>query len=229
MKLSPRLITIANLVPKNSTVADVGTDHGYIPVYLVQNNISNKVIAADVNEGPLESAIQYVTSEKLNHKIDTRLGDGLKVLSENEVDTVIIAGMGGILIAEIIEQSKALALTFKNFILQPMVASEDLRKYLYDNGYKITNEKLAREDNRAYEILFVEHGKEELEDEIYFEVGKKLIENNDPLLKFFLNKKIEKYTKIINNIKDNNSINGKSKYEKIIKKIQKFEEVINKL
>lgn len=225
MKLSPRLKTIADLVNKDSIVADIGTDHGYIPVYLIENNVAKKVIAADINEGPLKSAISYINKKKLANKIDTRLGDGLGVIEPNEVDTVIIAGMGGILISDILDASKSVTDTINSFILQPMIAAEDLRRYLYMNNYKITNERLSREDNRIYEVIYVEHGKDLIEDDIYFEIGKRLLEKKDPLLPFFIEKKISKYDNILNSIQSNNSIQGKVKYDELKIKHRKLLEV----
>ncbi|MBS4536919.1 tRNA (adenine(22)-N(1))-methyltransferase TrmK [Clostridium sp. D2Q-11] len=225
MKLTPRLLEIANKVEKDSVVADIGTDHGYIPVYLIEEGISRKVIACDINEGPLESAINYVTKKKYQDYIDTRLGDGLKPVKPNEVDTVIIAGMGGILIADILDADKKIADTIENFILQPMVASSELRKYLYNNGYKIVSEKLSREDNRFYEIIVATHGRENIEDEIYYEVGAKLIENKDPLLKDYLLKKIDKTQKIMKNIEEHGETEDNDKYNKLKERLSKLEEV----
>jgi len=228
MKLSPRLKAIAGLVDKNSIVADIGTDHGYIPVYLVENNISNKVIASDINEGPLESAISYVKKKKLTDNIELRLGNGIKTINEFEVDTCIIAGMGGILISEILESSKGIARTIEKFILQPMVASYELRKYLYENNYKIAKETLAKENERYYKILLVEHGKDSLEDDIYLEVGKKIIEEKHFLFVDFLDKKIKKYNIILENIKTNSSIINNEKYDEIVTKIEKLKDVKRK-
>ncbi|MBS4535292.1 tRNA (adenine(22)-N(1))-methyltransferase TrmK [Clostridium sp. D2Q-14] len=225
MNLTPRLLEIANKVDKGSVVADIGTDHGYIPVYLVENNISDKIIACDVNEGPLQSAINYISKKEYKSFIDTRLGNGLNPLKPNEVDTVIIAGMGGILIANILEQDKEIADTIDKFILQPMVASDELRKYLNKNGYKIIDEKLSREDNRFYEIIVATHGKEEINDEIYYEIGYKLIENNDILLRDYLLKKINKTEKILKNIEVNGNIEGNKKYIMLKKRLSRLEEV----
>lgn len=225
MRLSPRLKTIADLVTENSIVADIGTDHGYIPVYLIENNICQKVIASDINSGPLQSAKNFISSKNLLDKIDLRLGNGIETLKINEVDTCIIAGMGGMLISEILDNNKKIAKSIKRFILQPMVASDELRKYLYKNNYKIVNEKLSKEDERYYEIIVVEHGNDKIEDEIYFEIGKKLIDNKDPLLLKFIEKKLKKYELISKNIQANSSVKSK-KYLEIILKIEKLKEVI---
>ncbi|KNF09330.1 tRNA (adenine(22)-N(1))-methyltransferase TrmK [Gottschalkia purinilytica] len=229
MKLSPRLKAIASYVKKGDIVADIGTDHGYIPVYLVNNNISEKIIASDINEGPLNNAIEYIKKNKLQNEIDTRLGDGLNSINPNEVDTVIIAGMGGLLIAEILEESKEVTKSIKNFILQPMVAVDELRRYLYDNEFKIIDEKLAKEGDKLYHILYVQHGKDELEKEIYFEVGKKLIENKDELLEEFLKLKINKIEKILNNLQNQHKEKSRNKYIELKEKYSQYMEVLKSL
>lgn len=227
MNLTPRLETIANFVKKGSIIADVGTDHGYIPVFLIENGICEKGIAADVNRGPLNNAKHFIKERGLQDKIETRLGDGLKVLKPNEVDTVIIAGMGGLLINKILMESKEIANTVKRFILQPMTASDEVRRFLYNNNYKIVEEKLAKEGDKIYEIICAEHGKDTVEDEIFFEVGKKLFENRDILLEEFLLKKINKLEEITNNLKNTSSEEGKKKYEEVNKKYRRFKELMN--
>ncbi len=229
MKLSPRLQTIADYVHKGAIVADIGTDHGYIPVYLVSKEISSKIIATDINVGPLENANSYINKKSYGGIIETRLGNGLECLLPNEVDTVIIAGMGGLLIAEILESSKNIAGTIKNFILQPMVASEDLRRYLMNNKYKIQDERLAKEGSKIYEIMLVNHGEDKIEKDIYYEIGKKLVENKDKHLQEFMKNKIMKTEKILNTLKDKESEEGKLRYEYLKTRNEEYKEVLNSL
>ncbi|WP_406242265.1 tRNA (adenine(22)-N(1))-methyltransferase [Tissierella carlieri] len=153
MKLSERLLTLANLVPKNSIVADIGTDHGYIPAYLIENKISKKVIGTDISKGSLDKIIEYVKELGFEDKIDSRLGDGLEVIKPYEVDTVIIAGMGGLLIRDILEKHKEISNSIIDFILQPMVAAKELRQYLIENNFEIIKEELVKEENKYYEII----------------------------------------------------------------------------
>jgi tRNA (adenine22-N1)-methyltransferase len=202
LKLTDRLLKIASLVDEGKKLADIGTDHGYIPVYLLNNNKIDYAILADVNKGPLENARKEVRHNKLENKVDLRLGSGLEVLNQNEVDEVIIAGMGGILISELLEAKKSVSQTVDKLILQPMQAQSELRKYLYNNGYEILDEVLVKEDFRIYEIIVAKYtGKNtEVSDNIYFEVGSKLIENNDKLLNEFIIKKINSYEGIISKL-----------------------------
>ncbi len=225
MNLSPRLKTIASFVNSNTTVADIGTDHGYIPVYLVENKISSKVIATDINEGPLNSAKSIVTEKGLSNYIHTRLGNGLSVLDIGEVDTVIIAGMGGKLITEILDKSSHIANSINYFIFQPMIGSTILRRYIYKNGYKIIDEKLAFESGRIYEIIFAEHGNDNIEDEIFFEIGKKLLMNKDPLLPDYINERITKYEKVMDSLTNSNSEEANKKYRKYNNICKRLKEV----
>ena len=215
MKLTDRLLKIASLVTKNKKIADIGTDHGYIPVYLLNKGEIPYAILADVNKGPLENAKKEVRHNNLLDKVDLRLGSGIEVLEKGEVDEVIIAGMGGILIGQLLEAKKEVAHNLEKLILQPMQAQDELRKYLYNNGYEILDEVLVKEDFRIYEIIISKYtGKNtNIEDEIYFEVGKKLIENKDLLLKEFINKKIYKYESILEKLdgKRGDSIHQKRK------------------
>lgn len=227
MKLSPRLQAIADYVPEGSRVADIGTDHGYIPVYLVDRNISNTIIATDVNVGPLENAKSYIEKKGYQKIIETRLGNGLGPLLSNEVETVIIAGMGGLLIAEILNSSQGITDTIENFILQPMVASEELRRYLNTNKYKIIDEKLVKEGTKIYEVMLVNHGKDNIDKDIYYEIGKKLIENKDRHLKELLEIKMKKTEKILLSLKSKKSINSKLRYEQLRNKYNEYKEVLN--
>ena len=179
MKLTDRLLKIASLVDNGKRIADIGTDHGYIPVYLLNQNKIQYAILGDVNKGPLENARKEVTRNKLQDKVDLRLGSGIEVLKENEVDEIIIAGMGGMLINNLLKANEKVAHTTEKLILQPMQAPEELRMFLYQNGYKILDEHLVREEHRLYEIIVCKYeGLEPQEiDPIYYEIGLKLIEN----------------------------------------------------
>ena len=228
MKLTDRLLKIASLVDEGKKIAHIGTDHGYIPVYLLNNNKIDYAILADVNKGPLENAKKEVRHNKLDDKVDLRLGSGLEVLNQNEVDEVIIAGMGGILISELLEAKKSVSQTVEKLILQPMQAQNELRKYLYNNGYEILNEVLVKEDFRIYEIIVAKYSgvKTQVKDEIYYEVSNNIIENKDVLLGEFLNKKINSYENIIKKLEGKNGEAIEIKRNKTIKIIEKLKEML---
>lgn len=224
MKLTNRLLKIASLVSENKRVADIGTDHGYIPVYLLNEKKIDFAILADINKGPLENARSEVRKNKLEDKVDLRLGSGIEVLKKDEVDEIIIAGMGGILISDLLEANKEVAHSVDKLILQPMQAQEELRAYLLNNGYEILDECLEKEDFRIYEIIVAKYtGKNTpVEDDIYYEVGKKLIENNDKFLGEFIDNKIKKYNNIIDKL-------GNKESEAVISKRNLANERIEKL
>ncbi|HBG4719904.1 TPA: SAM-dependent methyltransferase [Clostridioides difficile] len=224
MKLTDRLLKIASLVSDGKKIADIGTDHGYIPVYLLKEGKVPFAVLADVNKGPLDNAHKEVIQNNLLDKVDLRLGSGIEILEIGEVEEVIIAGMGGILISELLKAKKEVAHNVEKLILQPMQAQEELRYYLLNNGYEILEEVLVREDFRIYEIIVAKYtGKNTIiEDEIYYEVGIKLLENKDSLFNDFIEKKIKTYSSIVNKLEGKNG-------EAIDKKRKESEVAIKKL
>ena len=151
VSLSKRLNAVASLVELGSSVADVGTDHGYIPVYLVENKISPFVVAMDINEKPLASCKSLVKAAGFEDVISTRLSNGLEKLDRGECDTVIIAGMGAELIVDIL--SNCDFVNELHLILQPMTHPEIARKYLYDNGFEINNDFIVTDAKHSYSIF----------------------------------------------------------------------------
>ena len=145
MKLDSRLMAIADLVRKDKIFADIGTDHAYLPVYLVEKGVIKKAIAADLRVGPLENAKEAVVSYGYSDQIELRLSDGLDNFIENEVEEIAVAGMGGLLIASFIERTQWLKNEDIHLILQPMTHIEELRKTLFDNGFIIDNEVVAED------------------------------------------------------------------------------------
>ena len=195
MKLDSRLMAIADLVRKDKVFADIGTDHAYLPVYLVEKGIINKGIAADLRVGPLENAREAVESYGYSDEIELRLSDGLDNFKENEVEEIAVAGMGGLLISSFIERTQWLKNEAIHLILQPMTHVEELRKALFDNGFVIDSEVVAKDGDKLYIILSVYYyeGKTAYTD-LDLIVGK-LPYNNDDLSKEYLNKIFDKYNK----------------------------------
>ena len=195
MKLDSRLLAIADLVRKDKIFADIGTDHAYLPVYLVEKGIIKKVIAADLRVGPLENAREAVVSYGYSDQIELRLSDGLDNFIENEVEEIAVAGMGGLLIASFIERTKWLKNEAIHLILQPMTHVEELRKTIFDNGFVIDKEVVAKDGDKLYIILSVHfyEGQTAYTD-LDLIVGK-LPYNDDVLSKEYLNKIYDKYNK----------------------------------
>lgn len=225
MKLTPRLQTIANHVPQNTICADIGTDHAYIPIYLIKNQICSKIIASDIHKGPLEIANRQIQSAGFEKQIETRLGNGLGRIDPGEVETVVIAGMGGLLIRDILENSPKVTQSIKTFILQPMIAQRELREYLVENNFKIIEEDLAQEDQRIYEIIIVTHGQQTVEENMYYDIPKYLIEKKHPLLKSFIQRKKNELLKIIQHCEGKHTFNAEDKIKECKEKIKELEEV----
>lgn len=229
MKLSKRLLAIANFVPKNSIVADIGTDHGYIPKYLIDEGMSKFVIATDISPGSLEKTVELIDQGEYIDKILARLGDGLEPIKPFEVDTLVIAGMGGILIRDILEQKKDVTDTIIDFIFQPMVASKELREYLYNNNFTIVDEDLVYEDDKYYEIIYARKGKESIPNEIYYEIGERLVDKKHPLLKDYLDFKTTKATKLIDSLEDKESEKSLVRIKELEVELVRYQEVYKNL
>lgn len=149
---------MADSVGKDDIVADVGTDHGYIPIWLIQNEACKDVILADINSGPLEKARENIAKYIPDRSFDLRQGSGISVLNQAEADTVIIAGMGGILIRDILSDDLEKTKSFSKFILQPRNHSDVLRKWIGEIPWlSVTDEFLAKEAGKLCEIITVEH------------------------------------------------------------------------
>lgn len=183
MRLGARLAEIAAYVLPGSRVADIGTDHGYLAIHLVERGDVDYVVAGDMNEGPLGSARDLVGELKLGEKISVRLGDGLAVVRPEEVDTVVIAGMGGTTMVQILAKHEGLAHKLKRLILQPMVGAGTLRTWLIKNGYTLIDERLVKEEARIYEIIVAQPGSSGVKNAMLAEFGPLLWKNRDPLLK----------------------------------------------
>lgn len=227
MKLTPRLQKIVEQVATGHRVADIGTDHGYIPIYLLKNKISPFVIAGDINEKPLESAENNIKKYGFSNQAETRLGSGLSVLMPGEVDTAIIAGMGGLLISDLLEASKEVVKSINTLILQPMQAQSELRKYLVSNDFIIEKDILVKEDHHIYEIIIVKHGLQEVKDPIYYDIGFYINSNPKPLSTEFINRKIIATKQVITNISSNASQPSTEKLSEMETRLRKLEEVLS--
>lgn len=151
--LSERLRTVAGMVTVGNAVCDVGCDHGFVPIYLVQQGISPKVVAMDLREGPLCAAREHVAAYGLEGRIETRLSDGLHNYKKNEADTLICAGMGGGLMIRILSEDREKTDSFRELILQPQSEVEKFRRFLRESGYQILDEEMVEEDGKFYQAI----------------------------------------------------------------------------
>lgn len=168
---------IASLVPKCSTLCDIGTDHAYVAIYLAKKGIADKIIAADIKKGPLLQARKNIDAFNVGHMVETRLSDGFAQIKQGEAECAIIAGMGGETISEILENEKGC----KYFVLQMQTAHKHLRDYLCTHGYVIEKEAVCREGNKMYTSLLAVRGNSSKLTDVQKEIGPYLIENTPPL------------------------------------------------
>ncbi len=152
-----RLAVAASFGRPGKRVADIGTDHASLPIFLVGNGITDSALACDINIGPLNAAKRNIEAAGLTDKIETKLTDGLEGIADFEPEDIYILGMGGELIRRIIENSDLPLHDGVRLILQPMTHAHDLRKGLYGNGFNIVDETLARDRDRVYQIIVAEY------------------------------------------------------------------------
>ncbi len=148
--LTPRLQAAATLVRGGGILADIGTDHGYLPIHLVETGKIDKAIAADIGKMPLENARKSVELNGLSDKISLRLSDGLKSFSPDDADEFVFAGMGGTLIAEKLSETPWIKDEKYHFVFQPQSRAEELRQFLFENGFQIEKEIATHEGRRVY-------------------------------------------------------------------------------
>lgn len=201
MQLSERLKTVAGLIKEGTCLADVGTDHGYIPIYLVSGGVCQSAIAMDIGKGPLERAKAHIKRYGLEEKIATRLSDGVRRLEPGEADCMVVAGMGGALTIHILEDGKDVVKAMKECVLQPQSEISKVRQYLWDNGYAIVDEEMVLEDGKFYPMMRVIPGQKQTVDQdrydVYSHYGQVLLEKKHPVLKAFLKKEYETENRLV--------------------------------
>lgn len=190
-KLKSRLYTVSTLVPHGARVADIGTDHGHLPIYLIKQGISPFCLACDIKEKPLESAMANIEVSRTPN-IETRLGAGLAPVAPDEVDCITIAGMGGEVISGILADAPWIKSHRYTLILQPMTSADALRHYLCENGFNIISETACEENRKVYTVIkAVFSGDCFVPDEVFCRVGK-LTPDSDAAVKY-----IEKQLRIV--------------------------------
>lgn len=193
VKLSARLQALADMVSVDSRVCDVGCDHGFVSIYLVQQGIAPKVYAMDVRTGPLERAKEHIKEYRLESYIETRLSDGLEKLEVGEADCMICAGMGGPLMIKILTEGEKKAQAMKELILQPQSEMPQFRKFLRENGYEIVREEMIYEEGKFYPMMKVipgNHSKDmdsfQQEQILWDTYGEYLLKKKHPVLRQYL-------------------------------------------
>lgn len=220
MELSKRLQAVADLVTEGASVADIGTDHGYIPIYLVEQHIAKKVIALDINRGPLERARMHIVGHGLKGRIETRLSDGLKKVEPGEVDTMIAAGMGGGLVIKILIEGREVVKALDTMILQPQSEIGKVRKFLQGQHLKIIEEDMVEEEGKFYPMMKVVHAEPEEYSVCEYIYGKKLLEGRHPVLKKYLDREMAVKESVFHQLfRHQNSASAMERMEEVKKEI----------
>ncbi len=223
MEISYRLNKITEKVT-NDNIADIGTDHAYIPIFLYKNNKIKNAIACDISKGSLQKAKDNINKYNLNDIIKTRLGNGLeKITLEDKVDTIIIAGMGGMLMLDILKKGSLIASNAKELILQPQKDIDKVRQYLIENNFKIIDDEILKDDNKYYTIIKAINGNEAIpytKEEYIF--GRFEINNKCQILKEYIEEQLYKMEIVLKNIKNSNA---KSRILELENDIEIYKEV----
>lgn len=199
-KLSMRLETVASFVPTGAILADIGSDHAYLPCYLAHKGIIQHAIAGEVVKGPYESAVRQVRTEGLTEVIEVRLADGLAAVHESDlVDTVTICGMGGPLIVSILEKNPESLKHVTRLILQPNIHAKVIREWAMANGWAILDEEILEEDRKIYEVLVLQRGQMQLSEQETL-LGKQLLAEKSPTFIAKWTREIENWQRILRSI-----------------------------
>ena len=223
MKLSPRLSMIAALIKQDAVLADIGTDHAYLPIALVESGKISRAIAGDVVTGPYQAAQKAVLAAGCEAKISVRLGNGLAVLQPGEADSVVIAGMGGGTIVEILSAAPEVTAKLQQLVLQPMIAANQVRKWLAENNWRIVDEELVEDAGRIYELIVAEVGEMQSSEEILWEIGPVLWEKRHPLLRRQIEAYIAQTKALLSQLEKSTAPASREKHSFNIKRLQELE------
>ena len=192
---------VASLVPQSDSVCDIGTDHAYVPIYLAKKEIAKRVIAADIKKGPLMQATKNICAYGEESRVETRLSNGFEKFNKGEVQTAVIAGMGGETICEILKRD----IGIENFVLQPQSGHRELRLFLLSNGYVIKDEKICREGRKMYVAMLVSRGRMDNLSQAELEIGPILIKERPPLFNDYVKYRLYEINSIYNKLISSNA------------------------
>lgn len=219
MQLSKRLKAVTDNVTRGNKVADIGCDHAYVSIYLIQQQIATNVIAMDVNKGPLMIATENIKKYGYQDQIETRRSDGAKELKVKECETIIIAGMGGGLTTKILKDSKEVVQDIDELVLQPQSEIPLVRHYLHEIGFKIVNENMLMDEGKYYVVLRAIKGQESYDKQEYYLYGKLLLENKNQVLKEYLENGYQKHIEIRNKLVENESHRAEKRIKELKEEI----------
>lgn len=225
MQLSTRLAAIASFVPKGSRVIDVGTDHAYIPIYLVEEGLAISCLATDINKGPLEKAQKNLTAHGL-HQVQLMQTNGVEGITSDAGNVLMISGMGGYLIVDILKRGQALVQNMDRLILQPQQDIAEVRKYLHEIGFRIEDEAFVEDEEKYYTVIVAVPGKEHYDKAYEYLYGKCLIEQRVPVFKTWIMQKLDKQEKIYASLMNQTSESANTRKGELEAEIRTLREVM---
>ncbi len=227
MEFTKRIETIGSYVKRDSVVADVGTDHGYLPIFLVIKGISKKVYAMDLRKAPLMKAKENIEKTKTEDSIETILSDGLLAIGNRRIDTVVIAGMGGMLINKILLEAEDILKKVDSLVLSPHLDAEQVRKTVHKLGYNIVQEDFIKDEGKHYPILICNRGIEiSSYSELEYKYGKIIKSEAKEVYCEFLGNKINKIDIIIKNLCKSNTKTSVFRMQELEKEKNEIKEVM---
>lgn len=224
MQLSVRLAALAKFVPKGSKVIDVGTDHAYMPIYLRQTERAISCLATDINKGPLEKAAHNLKKYQISG-VRLKQTNGLEGLEEEDANVIMISGMGGFLMIDILKRQPELVKRMHYLILQPQQDVMPLRKYLHSIGFKIETEDFVKDGEKYYNIVVACKGEEYYDKAYEYAYGKQLILNHNPVFEEWLDYKLNKQQGILEQLKTQNSDTVTRRRQELCEEITALQEV----
>lgn len=235
MQISKRLEAVADMVTPGCTLADIGTDHAYIPIYLVQTGKIPHAIAMDVNQGPLERAKEHIDTYGLEQKIETRLSDGLAALAKGEAEQILIAGMGGPLIVKILKEGSEKIMEKSVLILQPQSEIHLVRAYLEEIGYLIIRENIVFEDGKYYPMMKAVHKTQLVQeeqgktmDDLQLRYGPLLLQQKHPVLFAYAKREEMLNLRILDSLKGQRSETAAARIKEVEYELSLIRQVLAK-
>ncbi|WP_241154441.1 tRNA (adenine(22)-N(1))-methyltransferase [Staphylospora marina] len=224
---------MASMVPEGARLADIGADHAFLPIHLTLTGRIRFAVVGEVNRGPWSNALRRVQEAGLRSRIDVRLGDGLSVLRPGEADVVVIAGMGGTLMANLLEAGKDKLDGVRRLVLQPNIGGRRVREWLLEGGFTITAESLVEDAGILYEVIAAEPGDPRAPYEetgfpmsVLLEAGPVLCRDRHPLLPERFAAIVESKKKVADQLRRGKSVEAREKYERLESEIKEWERVI---
>jgi tRNA (adenine22-N1)-methyltransferase len=226
--LSPRLKAVADLIPASECVADVGTDHALLPIYLIERSAAVRAIAVEKSPGPAAAARRAVAAAGLEDRIEVRLGDGLDTVAAGEAEVIVIAGLGGETVAAIIAKGSAPARAAKLAVLQPMSRAAYLRRWLVEHGWRIEAETLAAEKGRLYQVIAAVPGEGQQLTWLEEEVGPRILAGGHPLLERMLGTLLRRYQREIAGVLRSPGTRAKARRQELAQRIEQLEALLRR-